>query len=236
MNIKHCLVLVGLIASQGCTFAKKITSVLVTVDNLSLLEKETAFLGPDDMVIFDVDDVLLAKEDAIFHLGKEHKQLFQKLFGSGSRMSALSDVQKKHLESIYIAQRPYVLVDKKMPKIIEKYQKKGVKAIALTAIDGGKKGVIECRADWRYDQLKKEGIDFSKSFPLDEPLLFHPGKLSFGATLQPLLKFIVAKRGIVCVGSYAKGPALTAFLKQVKWKLRRIIFIDDNRAWVKSVS
>jgi len=81
---------------------------------------------------------------------------------------------------------------------------------------------------WRYQELKRIGIDFSSAFPgsvvfenLNDFGGDHPGM----------------ERGIVYCGHRAsKGDLIQDVLKVLKWQPERIIFVDDKQDNIVSLS
>lgn len=212
------------------------SSNIYCVNTFDLLAQKAKTLDSKDLVIFDVDGVLLIEEDAIFGVKAENKALWTKLFRSEKRIPSLSSDEGRCLYSIVRQQSICVPVDEKVIQIIENLQAKNVKTIALTAIKTGRNGIIEKTEDWRFDQLKVVGIDFSTSFHLDEPLMLLPQKTYLEYSLHNVNSSVFAKKGIVFTGEYSKGDVLRSFLAAIEWWPERIIFIDDNKSLLESVA
>lgn len=204
-----------------------VSSNIHTVDTLDLLEAEVKMLDEQDLVVFDVDRVLIVDKSAIL---QDHK-LFESLIES--RLKKLPDQQRHALGSLFRREGKRKVVDEKTPVMIKKLQNNGVKVIALTALNSGSFGAIKKLEDWRIEDLKSLGFDFSSAFKLDEPLLLHPKRPTSG---NKPLKPCIAKQGILFSGRYEKGEALEYFLTTLGWKPRRVIFVDDDKERVESVA
>ncbi len=204
-----------------------VSSNIHTVDTLDLLEAEVKTFGKDDLVVFDVDRVLVIEKSAIL----QNSKLFETLIES--RLKKLPDQKRHALGSLFRYEGKRMLVDEKTPTLIKKIQNKGVTVIALTALNSGSLGVIKKLEDWRIEDLKSLGFDFSLAFKLSEPLLLNPKRpLAVNKSLRPC----IAKEGILFSGRYAKGDVLECFLTAIGWKPKRIIFVDDDKYRVESVA
>lgn len=210
----------------------KYNSKIYQDDSFNLLLQEIETLTEQDWIVFDVDGVLLIEQDAIFGVKAENKALWSQHFGDGTFFRSLTYEQQRYLYSIIRQQSICVPIENLAEFLIAMLKQNGIRSIALTSIKTGRNGIIEKTEDWRFEQLKKVGIDFSYSFTLEEPLVLSVFKDDF---LIESHGSIFAKRGIVFAGEFNKGDVLKAFLKSIEWMPKRIIFIDDNRSWINSV-
>lgn len=204
------------------------------VASLDKLVKHIPTLTKDDLVIWDVDGVLAA-EASFYITGKKNCHMRERLFGKNSRMGRLSKEKQYRLKSIYFQQATFPPVEVHTPCIIKQLQERGIKTIALTALNTGPMGVISRLEDWRITKLKDIGYDFSSAFNIHEPLILQPSQVhSWHKHHKPAP--VMYKQGIVFAGVYSKGDVLTCFLDTISWKPKRIIFIDDKRSYVDSVA
>lgn len=178
------------------------------------------------LIVLDVDDVLVKADDQILQLA--HKKELDKI---------IADLAQKHprgkiedLTSLVFLQYQKSLVDPNIKEIFELLKDKDIKFIALTAAPTGKLGQIQSLEDWRIEDLKKFGFDFSHSFPEILPTTF---------TNLPSLKnpkqFCAYKEGILFTCDVPKGEVLKAFLSLTKHQFKKIIFVDDLRKNLDSV-
>ena len=121
----------------------------------SFKEADMSGLTDKSLVLFDVDDVLIATKDPIFRLRGNYKPQCWK---------NIDKEEKYHLQSIMLAGADFILVEPSAPSVVHTLQKKGIKTLGLTAARTGKFGVIEDTVQWRIDQLLKHNIDFG-TFP-----------------------------------------------------------------------
>ncbi len=220
---KLCLLLCWTFLGDSCS------PIIHTVDNLTILKQLVDQLKPEnDLVIFDVDGVLIDPDDIVLRRStKKSALVYKKFFYQGSHFSRLSYETQMHLRSIIHSIQTSSLIDSTTPQLIDELQRKNIKVIALTAAFTGQRGIIESYEDWRINQLAKVGIDFSKAFPLDEPLMLQTDQHT-----TPIL----AKKGILFAGTYhAKSCTLDAFLAKINHHPQHIIFIDDKREWIDDI-
>ena len=223
----YLIILVGFLSIPGAHIVamqpeQQDASSIPTVDSFDLLAQIAQALGSEDLVAFDVDAVLLKEGDAIFS-----SPLCAELLCEGSRYSLLPPEERAYLDTVIGTQSYPIPIDPRAAELIRFIQSRGTKTIALSAIGaGGRHGCIEDLGVWRYEQLKKLGIDFSGSFPSlnEEPLVLFPESGPVRAQL-----------GIVLTGKHPKGETLKAFLAAIKWRPRSVTFIDDKKYYVESV-
>ncbi len=176
------------------------------------------------LLLFDVGDVLLVPEAAL--LQGELKAIREQL--RAEHLAPLGQERHKHLWSQVLINEKRRLVEAHTPRVIENLQNKGVKVMALTALQTGQMGAIESMEDWRLAHLAAHGIHFTQvaqgqdHFVLDE--LNQDG-------FSP-----VYKRGALFTYKQSKGQALTAFLKRIGWLPQHIVFVDDKRANIEDVA
>lgn len=101
------------------------------------------------------------------------------------------------------------LIEVLTPKIIRKLQDEGVRVMALTS-----RNMVLLEATLR--QVKSTGIDFSRTSPHKNSTYFHEGILFSD-------------------NNYPKGEALNAYLKDINFKPKRIILVDDLKKNLESV-
>ena len=177
----------------------------------------------NDLVVFDVDNTLLAADDMILRpCGEEIFYERFNLFGK-----TMSEEQLKGLGSIVLMHRTCRCVHNQMPQLVRSLQARGIKVIALTALFTGKFGIINNMEDWRGYEMAELGFDFSKAFPTHNHIVF--GDIMRDRSLP------VYKNGILFSVRHTKGEVLQAFLRRVKFRPERVFFIDDRRDYIDSV-
>ncbi|MDB6096536.1 MAG: hypothetical protein JWM09_814 [Francisellaceae bacterium] len=191
-------------------------------------------LSPNDLVVFDVDQVLIDPTDIILsYNGEALKSLLLK------KLEREYGVDKANeFYSIIIKDRAVRLVEPETPKIIQQLIDKKIPVVALTAFPTGPFGVINNLEDWRLSQLKNLNIDFSNSFKnkIKEPHYFKELYFSKENKRNPLFKDGILFTGTGGMGAHnvGKGQVLQSFLTLVG-STGRVIFIDDNKNHLENV-
>ncbi|MBH2006780.1 MAG: DUF2608 domain-containing protein [Myxococcaceae bacterium] len=101
------------------------------------------------------------------------------------------------------------LIEEIAPKVIANLQKRGVSVMALTS-----RNLILLDATLR--QVKSVGIDFSKTSHFEDSAYYHEGIL-------------------FAHNNYPKGQALLNYLKDISFKPKRIILVDDLKKNLEDV-
>ncbi|PIS00703.1 MAG: hypothetical protein COT84_06125 [Chlamydiae bacterium CG10_big_fil_rev_8_21_14_0_10_35_9] len=187
-----------------------------------IIEKEA---DENTLVLWDVDQTLITPKDAI--LKPKWNKLLDQLMG-GKKVIKDESGNKRYIFREILMHAEHSLLDNGLPSFVEKLQKKGIPTIAFTAAPGGKIGEVDSFIDWRIDELKKFGFDFSHSFP-DTQLLNLPKDED--KEFPP-----VYKSGVLITSLHDKGPVLTNFFAQLGWTPKKVIFIDDQESNIESVA
>jgi hypothetical protein len=213
-------------------YANKNTIYLA--DNLNLLEQKTKSLDNDSLVIFDVDKVLLIDADPGDRAFKEERgqaRTITSLYKKGSDLfNTLDEKTRDSLWLIYMSDRKkrQILVDEHVVKLIRELQKNHVKVIALTRFLVGQFDIVPAIEEWRIEQLQSKGIDFSTSFPDQEPISFNQFRYEN--------KSPVFKKGFLFTALAAtKGQLLKAFFDKIGWTPKIVVMVDDKRENLESV-
>lgn len=206
------------------SFTMTLNALILQVDDLKRLEEESASLGPDDLVLWDVDETLICPCDAI--LQPHGEALFWKIVAE-----ARSTGRVKHSDDYLISKllraRKIALIDPHSLVLISKLQAQGVPTLGFTAADSGPLGTIENMADWRIEELKELGFDFHPALPHIDYIEWP--KLE-GKSSPPAFK-----RGILFTSDHPKGEILPCLLEHLAWRPKRVFFIDDRIRYVESV-
>lgn len=178
--------------------------------------------GPNALVLFDVDDVLITSPDYIArgHLPKELKTQIAQAF------SQLSDADT--LEEVYslLWQKPArVLIEPQVTTIINNLKQQGALVIGLTSMESGSYGVIADMPKWRADMLKNMGISFTQKYP----------NQIYTQLKEYRNNYPVLYEGILCTNQQPKGDVLAAFLDANNVHPQLIVFFDDGLKNLESV-
>ncbi|MDB2613912.1 DUF2608 domain-containing protein [Chlamydiales bacterium] len=197
-------------------------SGITSIYSFSDIQPELDGAGPETLVIFDVDDVLITYNDMVL-----------RPCGAHFLPESWNDIDSKkipYLMSIMLNEGEIILVDPSTPRLLNNLRDRGVKIIALTAARTGKFGVIEKAEDWRLKILKQFNFDFYKSFPKNQVIYFSDeGKKEN--------EYSIFKDGVLFLGDEknTKGALLVQFLDRIQWKPKKVIFFDDKMSYLISV-
>lgn len=188
---------------------------IIVTNDFGHIEDLTNNLDASSLVLFDVDATLIVPNDAIL---KPHgRGLFERLIVSHTERDLFRDIRMKASHS---------LVDVRSIDLVHALQQKKIPVLALTAAPAKIKGV-EPPGDWRVNELKHYGFDFSEALPnchfmelqKDDNQQHHP----------------LYKSGVLYSSFHSKGVILVAFLQRLDLKPTLVIFVDDELKHVQSV-
>lgn len=193
-----------------------LTASITEITDLQPFEQAIADFGSEDLILSDVDNVLIVPNDII--LRPPGKQFFKDF---------LTKPFDDQLWGYLMQNMTVSLVDERMPEIVRQVQQGGVPMLALTASWSGPLGPVASAADWRIENLKDMGYDFSAAFA------------EFGEWQHENAKLpdhpLTFKQGILFSPRQPKGKTLTLFLQALGWQPKRIVFIDDRLDFLQSV-
>jgi hypothetical protein len=200
-----------------------IISAHETISSFSEVQYILDSLGPDDLVVFDVDDVLIMQEDAI--LQKEHSDTLHALLYK--HLVALDEKTQEKIISLLYMDAKRCLIEPNVLHLITSLHERQIKTIALTATRIGSFSDVGSIQDWRIHDLQTLGIQFDQSF--NQFPFFVLDEIHSDAPSP------VFKSGILFSALYAKGKVLEAFLKKVSFTPKTVVFFDDRIENVYSV-
>lgn len=183
------------------------------------------------MIVFDIDHTLTQPDHpaCYYSVIEKYRKVYKSL------IKDLTPVQKDAMISLMVQTTPQTLIEKETPSVINGFQDKGVKVMALTATLAGKVlGASDKLVFMRRDALQKMGIDFSREgffkgrvisnlgeeYAGGVPTFYHgfmasngEGKNNKGEAFVNLLKVL----GSTKAGSYGTG-----------YVPKCVIFVDDR--------
>ena len=180
------------------------------------------------LFIWDVDGVFIIGTDRIFHSENLYDGLVTQHIDYIVNKYALNKEKKEWFISQLLMHRPIRLVDDTMLDLIKELRINKIKTIALTHCFVGALGSIKSVADWRIDELAKLGINFDFAFQ-------DVNKIELNNLDQVDGYYPLYKQGILFCLQENKGAALSAFLEQIKWYPKKIVFVDDKIFNLESV-
>lgn len=239
VKLQQVLVSVILFLFPSCS---SIPSDIKEINSIQEVKDVFKQATQDDLFVFDVDQTILEPAEPVMQawfcdnpkLGKINADFFAFLKTKNNAVEYEDLFDSKALFKTEIEPVEQALID-----AILTLQKRSIKVIALTALETGKLGIINRREVWRYNQLLKLGLDFSRSFEPQEITFCDLQNSEFAAKYKdrkgkdpsPALFY----RGIACSSTFPKGVILKILLEKLSWKPARVYFFDDRRKHVESV-
>jgi hypothetical protein len=197
---------------------------LISANTLSQIQPYFEKSDQHTLVLFDVDSTLTIPSDPYLRrqaIG-DHKGIYDAL------IKQLTANQLRIFSHVLVVQSLSQLLDLNWPTIIQKLQNTGAKTLAMTAAKMGDLGTLPSFPVWRYEALKRLGIDFSNTFK-DSIVFKHLS--DFGGEHPGM------EQGIIyCGHQLQKGVLLKDILIALQWQPQRIILIDDKMENVRSLS
>ena len=180
----------------------------------------------NSLVLFDVREVLYVPLSAVFHVKviEENTEWLKE-----AQQTIFQDIKKPegHYWSIWKQQETPMLIEPSIVQTIADLQNRGVKVMVLTALMSGADFTIPSLPEWRFNTLKKLGLDFSKAgFP----------DMAFNELPAKKEQHPILYRGILAASGTPKGQVLGAFLDRTNLKPDKVIFFDDSMERVESVA
>jgi hypothetical protein len=210
------IVLLFVFSSKACVLAKICEAE--HIDAVALLLDQA---DKDTLVLWDVDDVLIAPENAFFMDAPIRKRLYEKFWLKHSKQ------KRKELFSHFFTRRTVELVNPKVLDLLADLARRQVPYTGLSAWWTGPYGTIPCMEDLRFKSLREVGISFVATSPFKEDLSLSAFKSNEGTPM--------VKNGLILTALADKGSILEAVLEATQLKFARIIFIEDNRSNLKAV-
>lgn len=182
-------------------------------------------LNSEDLVIFDVDEVIFIAQDQILHpaFKKEARKLFKRI------------VEKKHGSakaheywSTVLSSRKNKLVEVDILDVMRSLKEKHVPFIALTNASTGSYGHITKLEDQRIQDLKNLEVTMSPPQGRGD-IHFMDMKLDSPGAIPAY------KSGVLFTCGIDKGKILKKYIDLLPYKPKRIIFFDDKRSNLEDV-
>lgn len=168
---------------------------------------------------------LLRRRTSFLRVGAHHHflPLFRRIF------TPFEEPQKAELFGSWISQVEVELVSKELRDGIARLQNLGCQVIGLTNMvpGAGECGTIKSMEDFRYNELKVRGIDFSANASLKNLELDFKMKNGRAPKLE---------NSILYARPYTKGEVLKRYLELCGDAFEKIWFVDNNRRNVDNVA
>ena len=212
LTLTICLLFKGLLSAK-----------IIEAYDLKELSEQFQNLDSQSLLLWDVDSTLIMPTDLILRPGNDAiaAELEDHYFENKTTQEI------GWLISVILQKMPFCLVDEGVKSLIENLQKRAVPMLGLTALHTGTFGVIDSMEQWRVDQLHRLGIDFSLIFSQHSDMEWKED--------VPFRGYPVFLKGIICCDELPKGIVLTTFLQKIDWLPQKVMFIDDNLNFLRSV-
>lgn len=187
-------------------------------DNMEIiLSHPLKEFGTQDLVIFDVDEVLITGLDPYYfeHYSKK-SSLHEKLFSRGQL------IIDKFFLYMFLT-KPWTCMDENLPKFVKMLQQQEVRCIANTALNPTVNPKLSIDVPTlRVQILRSFGVDFSEAFPHLSLWDFNTLDSKHIPKLPPLFK-----DGVIFSSETPKHISTLEFFKKVGFKPKRVLYVDD---------
>ena len=183
-------------------------------------------------VIWDVDGTLIYADDIVFASPEEIYCDYFKQAKLHELQGGKNREKQDKFQDLWYQLRislPTYLMDKRVPDTIHELQQRNITTFALTCLLAQTK-YRNC-TDWREQQLRAYGIDFSQAFPGTSLMKFEDIPLN-GEEIVGSPELL---HGIFYTHHCDKGKCLQSLLKQWPYKPKSILFVDDVLQNLQSV-
>lgn len=171
-------------------------------------------------VLCDIDDTIITPESKTFRFKSKYKNLIDEIKKNRKDIPNFDNIIGN-----WRLNRKAMLVSPVWPSVISDLKAKNIPIFALTQLDTGKVGPIEKMEEWRYQELKKLGIEFTYTFNRKENYtIIHSDQ---GAS------HAVFHKGFFLTGIHTKA-ALVKKIFAVQ-KPDHLYFIDDRKDHVIAI-
>jgi hypothetical protein len=185
---------------------------IITATTLSDVKKAFVNLSEGAVIFIDVDDTLITPQSKVFRSSSPFRAIIDQI---KKKRDKIPNVEK--ILSHWRLQRKIMLVSDEWPAFINTLKKHHA-VYALTKLETGRVGAISSMEQWRYDELKGQGITFTPLCPgIAEGILVENSANPYPATFY---------KGIFMTGSFNKSDVIAAFLKA--GRPPQIVLIDDR--------
>lgn len=204
---------------------------------LQAVVRDSDWQAQETMVFFDVNDVLIAPQDAA--LSKPYRadaiKRIKKIHGveeaprqSGVHAVAQDPIVVTETFMDIWTKSTITLVDSEGPEAIDNLKREGFHVLGLTNAITGPMGALTDMVAYRTEELYRLGYHFAADIGQDGLVLGDNPQVGNG---RP-----VYQDGIIYTAGLPKGPILDHFLNHIPEKPKRIVFVDDKASNLDSVA
>lgn len=189
---------------------------IIQTNKLDVIELTLNDISNDDIIVFDCDDVLTTITQQLFK--HQNRQFF--VDWCKNNIPGLNRTMFFDILDYILVSNENVLVNDKMPVLVNQLAIRNIKAVVLTALPTKPIGKIQEPIKWRAKILSDLGYNFGKFWKKLSDKIF------FEDIIQPHPP--AYHDGIICCDNVPKHLCLEQFLKYSNTSPKRIIFIDDH--------
>ena len=180
----------------------------------SAIEWAVDLSSEDSLIIFDVGNVILVPHDVV--LQKKYRPwIIDWLDKEGVQL-------EKALLKVVDQEMKMDLVNEKIPQIIQQSKSKSNVLILSKHLIGKPLPDQPSFEEHRLQSLKEVGVDLGEPFPQAVGW--------YDAELKAIYAY-----GLLQAEAPLKGPVLLAFLKEINWQPKSIVFVDDREDQCESI-
>ncbi len=234
ITMKHHILIHGLLLSLISGWTLKPAESINVVQAIHSFDQAAQALQaatPDTLVLFDIDDTITSPNSKINWA--KYKPARRELVKQAQTAKLPYPLKPdKFYSDLWRSADKSSLIEPKIINFIKNLQDRKIPTIALTALYAGPTYFEPYLPEWRLNDLKGLGIDFSKTaFP---DMVFHD--IPKDQDGNPTAFY----HGLLCSSNLPKGQILKVFLERLQqllsWRPNQIIFFDDLQDNIKSVS
>ncbi len=178
------------------------------------------------LVVFDVDETLTLPKNPEFQRVnfEKHRELIEPL------LKTMTPRQRHFLINLIMASGPSMLIEEDVVAGIKELQERSVKVLAITSSLTAKVPKTRDLKESRLHEMKRLGLDFDASFPELPPFIFFNQTPHFGY-------YPMYYKGVLFTNGYGntKAEILKAFFRDVEWKPKQLVIIDDKITNLRSI-
>lgn len=211
-----------ILACSSLGWAKPDSRVLEASHFDALYEIVMSEVDEGSLVLFDVDDVLMAPTEDFDFRSRVRKDLKKDL----SKKYTEEEIQS--LFADFFRKRRVRLVSTKMPLLLSVLSEQKTPTAALSAWWTGAFGSIEKMEALRIEGLAQLGLSFGEMFP------FEDRRFDNYVTEEGRVPMILS--GVIITALADKGDVLAMALDSHDLRTQKIIFIDDQLTYLAQVA
>lgn len=194
---------------------------IIKTDDVKVIEKIVEKACKNTLIVFDIDDTLIMSTEEFAIREPIRKSLTKNL------KEKYNQHQFKTIFSDFFKKRTVTPVDPEIITLVKFIEARKLPMVALTGWWTGQFGTIEKMEELRFKGLNEVMLSFVHTSPFKKSMTFPKLKTKHGT---PMLK-----DGVILTALADKGTVLKAVLDRSRFRVREIIFIDDDLNYLKSV-